>query len=451
MVCVIDLFRKFLKITIDNNERYYQMTKKQIKQISYCILFCWLFGCIPQNQILDSDFEKGMQTDPQNSIDEKSEPCHLTENKPRPSWIDQIPQSKQQLFGMGVAPRQPKQKQVAKILAMRDITQQINVHVKSIYQEKITSNQATDIQSQTELTAEALLQGVKIIDQWNDVSTCSMYMLASVDIDKEKKYHDTAFESLNSITRNIEPSGLIPDIQSEGSCMIQGISPRQAQTIALQRARALAIDKANGIEILASKMVSDSMLVLDFIRSYSKGYIVREKVNWHPVRQFQSNSKTPPVLEYHVSMVADVYIPQKKPDTIGMEVSLNKSVYTKGERAVLRIKTRRTCQVGIFNIQANDRISMIFPHPMFQEKSVFPHQPFEMKNLYPEPLPEEQSNYEALFICASEDDAIDFKNYFSVNENMKFADFFRRYATISDKCTDIIIPYQVVAAIDSFD
>jgi hypothetical protein len=431
------------------------MTKNHIKQhLFWFILWC-IVGCISQSQLTLPDIQKDLQKETQHHINKKNEPCNLTENKPRPAWIDQLPNSKRQLFGIGVAPKQSpvsRQLQAAKILAMRDISQQINVHVKSLYQERIKSNEAPEIQSHTELTAEALLQGVKIIDQWNDMSTCEIYMLVVVDIDSDKESHDPTMDSLKQTKRlkrvDLKPTGIVSSIQSEGTCIIQGISPRQAQTIAIQRARALAIDKASGIEIHASKIVSDSMLVLDFIRSYSKGYIVREKVNWHPVRQYQKNSESPPLLEYHVSIVADVYIPQKKPDTIGLEASLNKSIYNKGECAVLRIKTHQTCQIAIFNIQANDRIATLFPNFLFPNNTVNSNESFEMNNLYPEPLPEEQSNYEALFICASLDDAINFQNLFSVDEQMKFSDFFKRYSTISDKCTDVLIPYQVVSGIE---
>ena len=431
------------------------MPNNNAKNFFYIIFVIFLrfftFGCISQTEHSKTELVSTPTKEIKKSLRDQTLLCSLTENSPRPSWIDQLPQNNRQIFGMGVAPRQSpmsRQIQAAKILAMRDISQQINVHVKSVYQERINSNQAPEIQSQTELTAEALLQRVKIIDQWNDVSSCDIYMLAAVDIDNANIFNDTRLD-YGQQTRTLKTihsksSGIIANIQSEGSCVIQGISPRQAQTIALQRARALAIDKASGIEIHTSKIVSDSMLVLDFIRSYSKGYIVREKVKWHPVRQYQKNSETPPVLEHHVSIVANVYIPQKKIDTIGLEALLDKFVYNKGERAILRIKTLKTCQVAIFNIQANDRIVMLFPNPLFPDKIIFSNQPFELKNLYPEPLSEEQSNYEALFICATLNNEIDFQGLFSVNENMEFSEFFRQYAAISDECTDILIPYQVV-------
>jgi len=428
------------------------MLKNNINQICYSIICIFIFGCISKDQLKNSDFENKLQPELkeyQHIINNKNEPCQLKEHRLRPSWIDKLPKSNRQLFGMGAAPKQTpvsKQVQAAKVLAMNNISQQINVHVKSLYQEIIKSNQAPDIQSLTKLKAEALLKGVKI-EQWNDVSTCVIYMLASVDIDINGSYSYTILDSFKQDRTQrridfIKPVGLISNIKSEGSCVIHGISPRQAEIIALQRARAAAIDKASEIEIDTTKYVINSMLALDFIRSCSRGYIVNEKVNWHDVRKFQRNPKTSPVLEHHVSIVTDVYIPQKKHDTntIDLEASLNQFVYNKGESAVLRIKTPITCQVALFNIQANDRIVMLFPN-----RTVFSHQAFEMSDLYPEPLPEEQSSYEALFICAYLDDSINFQSLFSVEEDLEFTEFFKRYSTVSDKCTDILIPYQVVS------
>jgi hypothetical protein len=116
----------------------------------------------------------------------KKEPCHFKENKPRPSWIDQPPQNNQYLYGIGVAPKQSpvsNQIQAAKILAMRDISQQIHIHVKSLYQEKfieIDDQSSTNIQSQIELSTQSLLQRVQYVDQWYDADQCSIYFLASV-------------------------------------------------------------------------------------------------------------------------------------------------------------------------------------------------------------------------------------------------------------------------------
>jgi len=245
-------------------------------------------------------------------------------------------------------------------------------------------------------------------------------------------------ESNNTLT----PQDIILNVQADGTCVIQGISPRQAQIIALQRARSYAIEKAYGIEMSVSKVVSNGALVLDFIRSYSKGYIIKELVHWHPIRQFQIDRERPPVLEYHVSIQADIFLPKKQPDLTGMVAKLNKSVFTRGERAILTIEIKNKSRIAVFNILANDKILMLHPHPMRSIKTVFPNQSFIMDNLFPEPLQGEKHNVEALFICATTFD-VDFQAIFPVDVLMVFSNFFLNYANIADKCTDLLIPYQV--------
>ena len=431
-------------------------------KLMYCTLIVLIFlitGCIQQvQQRPDSFVTKAKDNHPISPEPAKpvfNKPlCQLTESKQRPSWIDNPPQNNQYLFGMGLAPQQSpvsNQIQAARILAMRDIAQQIRVHVNSVFQEKITDSQSTsdtDIQSRIELTAQELLQGVKIIDQWNDVSGCNVYILASVALNvthtpsDQPSDIDFSGKSKQTESRLFISKGLISNISADGSCVIQGISPRQAQTIALQRARTLAIEKACGIEMSASRIVSDATLVVDFIRSYSKGYIVMEQVNWQPVGQYQKNPESPPVLEYHVSILADIFIPEKQPDQTGLTATLNKSLFTSGERAILSIETRKASQIAVFNIQANDKIVMLHPHPMRPIKTVIPNHPFQIDNLYPEPLPGETHNVEALFVCATVTD-IDFQTIFPVDTPMAFSDFFKTYATIADQCTDMLLPYQI--------
>ncbi|KPA09673.1 hypothetical protein MHK_010121 [Candidatus Magnetomorum sp. HK-1] len=428
------------------------MKSKYYQMYSLLILFFW--GCVPQVQHIPDPIPT-KPTEHQGITPEPAKPsCPLSEIKVRPSWIDHPPQNEQYLFGIGIAPQQrpvSNQIQAARILAMRDITQQIKVHVNSIFQEKITashSQSSTDIQSRIHMTSQALLQGVKIIDQWNDVAQCNIYMLASVALNQANDSSDnlpkpnTLQQKDQQRVRSLTSKGFVSNISAEGSCVIQNISPRQAQTIALQRARTLAIEKASGIEMNATHIVSDGTMVVDFIRSYSKGYIVHEQVNWLPMDQYQKNPESPPVPEYHVSIIADIFLPEKPPDQTGMTARLNKSLFTRGERAILTIETRKASQIAVFNLQANDKIVMLHPHPMRPIKTVIPHHPFKVDNLYPEPLPGEDHNVEALFVCATIAD-IDFQTLFPVESSMAFSEFFKIYASIADRCTDVMIPYQV--------
>jgi len=114
--------------------------------------------------------------------------CLLTEEKQKPIWIDNPPQNDNYLYGIGIAPIQStvtNQIQAAKILAMREVSQQIKIFINSQYQEiskVVGANEFSSIESNTKIISQSLLRRVKIIDQWNDVKHCYVYILASVEL-----------------------------------------------------------------------------------------------------------------------------------------------------------------------------------------------------------------------------------------------------------------------------
>jgi len=114
--------------------------------------------------------------------------CLLTEQKQKPIWIENPPQNDNYLYGIGIAPIQSpvtNQIQAAKILAMREISQQIKIFINSQYQEiskAVGAKEFSSIESNTKVTSQSLLRKVKIIDQWNDIADCYVYVLASVEL-----------------------------------------------------------------------------------------------------------------------------------------------------------------------------------------------------------------------------------------------------------------------------
>jgi len=161
-----------------------------LKLVSHITLFVSIFACTHQiqqtaNQNINSQQDFKQQS--QNVINPKSA-CLLSEKRQKPLWIDHPPQNDNYLYGIGIAPKQipvTNQIQSAKILAMREISQQIKIFVKSQYEEtvKAVGNKvSTTIESHTKITSESLLHRVKIIDQWNDVEYCNIYALAAVEL-----------------------------------------------------------------------------------------------------------------------------------------------------------------------------------------------------------------------------------------------------------------------------
>lgn len=256
------------------------------------------------------------------------------------------------------------------------------------------------------------------------------------------------------VAQNRAPSPMqtVKNISGEGACIIEGMTAEQARLVALQRARAMVIEQAAGVQVSSSTLVKDFALTADFIKTYSKGFITKESVEWLPLGQYQKDVSSAPIPEYRVKLFADVYVPEKKTKPLGLQGKLNSSVYKEGEKASLNIKTERKAKIAIFNITANDEVVMLFPNKL--EKSniitentslVFPSSSskidFVMQN-----IKGHNRDAEAVMLVAM--DAAHERNFmdiFSPLSAMNFSAFFRKFAEVADYCEDMILTYEIVA------
>ena len=105
-----------------------------------------------------------------------------------------------------------------------------------------------------------------------------------------------------------EPSGtrIVRGVVADGACAIYGMSAEQSQLIALQKARAAAIEQAAGVRVDSSTLVRDGMVAVDLIRTYSRGFVIAEKVVWLPIAQYQDSPDRPPIPEYRVRIAAEL-------------------------------------------------------------------------------------------------------------------------------------------------
>ena len=477
------------------------------KIICFISFFIFFWGCASQDKIIFDDNEKQQskimpeedslkddsKKDNSKKDNSKAIPCYFQESRTMPDWIEKPPHDNFYIYGVGAAPKQSSvlmQIKAAKILAKNDIALQIKTHIKSILDIKTSGNNEfseTDVNQEIIQKTQAMLRGVEIVDVWKDENNCVIYALAKVlkdnnkeadagivekesnaeitenesntDINKKKSNayinenesnayineNNKEYKTENSFDSFESKKGkIIKNITAEGSCAILGMDEKQAQNLALHRARAGAIEKACGILVSSSKIVTSGVMVLDFINSYSKGYIVRENYNWLPADQYQKDPQSPPIFEYRVNITADVYIPENVVDQIGLTAKLDKRVFNEGEKVTLEINTRKQCNFAIFNFQADDLIYMIYPHMIIEPETLMPYIPFRLP-LSPETLPGYKQNAEALFIVgAAEDKNIDFKVIFP-QKAMAFTEFFEKYSKIASNCTDKIISYQVNA------
>ncbi len=248
---------------------------------------------------------------------------------------------------------------------------------------------------------------------------------------------------------------IVRDIKTEGSCAVVGMTAEQCVLLALQRARSAAIERAAGVAVTSSTLVTNSALAVDFIKTYARGFVVKETVEWLPLSQYQKDSSTPPIPEYRVKLLSDVHVPEKGKASLGLKANLSASLFRRGERAVITIETRRKAKVAIFNITADDKVAMVFPN-IHDGQNVIPGgEPFRYPSrqstaeLLMDTLKGHRTDAEAFFVVAADvDSPVDFMSLFSNSKPLGLAAFFKAFSEIDRYCDDTIVAYEVTGADD---
>jgi hypothetical protein len=226
--------------------------------------------------------------------------------------------------------------------------------------------------------------------------------------------------------------------------------------IALQRARADAdaVEQVAGTKVLGSTLVKDSMLVADFIKTFSRGFIVDEKVKWLPLGTFRENDKSAPIPVYRVEIIATVMIPERKSDPgFFLEASINRPFYLDGEEAVVRAKVSKKSHIAIFNIRADDRVAMLYPVSSRVKTRAFQS---NETLLFPSPdsglvlemgtLKAHKQDSEAFMVVAvnaEKNPSFRFADYFSPDRLYLVPEFFEIYSRLAKDVAEQILPYEV--------
>jgi len=244
---------------------------------------------------------------------------------------------------------------------------------------------------------------------------------------------------------------VVKGVTAEAACAIVGMSAEQSQTLALQRARAGAIEQAAGVSVSAATLVTNAAVAVDLIKTYARGFIIREQVQWLPLGQYQNDPSQPPIPEYRLKIVADVFVPRKRIPPLHLQAKLNKSVFQAGEKARITVSAARTARIALFNLMADDRVAMNFPNDHERRNVieagrtlVLPaadsHVEMEMHT-----LPGHERDAEAFLVVAVDQGAqpVDFMKLFPSQSPMSMPAFFQSLAVIADVCEEVILPYEV--------
>ncbi|MBI5141641.1 MAG: hypothetical protein HZA20_05540 [Nitrospirae bacterium] len=351
-------------------------------------------------------------------------------------------------------------RRVAGVQARRDIAEQIRVRIESVMIDEACSG-GTDGNCRNRVTLVAKTSANEILvnsridktgQRENTVWAAAIIERNETDAALARARGSFAKTPPSPFVQagKIQPRGVVRGVKAEGACAVVGMTAEQARLTALQRARQAAIEQASGVRVDSSAVVTEARLAVDFIRTYSSGYIVEEDVTWLPLGQYQRDSSSPPIPEYRVSITATVRLPEKKIKPLGLAASLNGSLFRAGEAARIAVSTERPARIAVFNIMADDRVAMIFPtsdggyNIMTDGKNIVTYPSRKEDQIVIANLPGHTRDAEAFFIVAMDaGHEGDFVATFGHNP-MEFKEFFKRYAGIADNCEDAIFPYEVV-------
>lgn len=245
------------------------------------------------------------------------------------------------------------------------------------------------------------------------------------------------------------------DVTSKGRAVISNnITLDQAKMLALNQARAMAVEKAGGVSTRRFTIVKDNIFAADFIKAFSSGFLVEEKrLNW---RGYWTDANAGELGLPVVEVTIKARVESKKQDFLRPQLinaSLNRSSYMDGDKASITVASKTDVFVIIVNYTSTGKIVPIYPNH-FDNKNYLPAgiklnypskgaAPFIVKN-----YPQNNFDTEAFFVFGLPSNSVTQKlawlETFPAGEQMEYAEFFQRLVAISmDWLSEDILVYTV--------
>jgi hypothetical protein len=249
-----------------------------------------------------------------------------------------------------------------------------------------------------------------------------------------------------------DPAGvrIVRNVTAEGACVVAGVTAEQSQRCALNRARERIVETANGVSVTASTLVKNHIVMMDLIKSFSHGHIIKEQARWLPIVQHQDDPATPPVPEYRVRLTADVAIPEQRVPHFAFTAKLNRYAFQDGESARLTIQTGKQCSLAVFNFASDDTVTRIFPvndQPFLLQ----PGQSFSLPDgrwieaLDMHVFPGHAREVESFLAVCTVHNPQSALQGLEAQTPYPFTEFYRRYTGIAGYSEEIFLPYEVTA------
>ena len=170
---------------------------------------------------------------------------------------------------------------------------------------------------------------------------------------------------------NAAPASTATTITTVGEVFLANITPEEAQSLAVKRARTSAIEQVCGVKIQTETMVKDFVMQADFIHQVAYGRIVGEKVVKWELEVDQPSPLKPPGLALRVTLEVQVMPEKGEPDPFyKVKVWLNKGVFQSGEEMVVSVNATKDSYLTVLNFSADDSVTLLYPNLLRRDNKI---------------------------------------------------------------------------------
>ena len=238
-------------------------------------------------------------------------------------------------------------------------------------------------------------------------------------------------------------------VEATGEAAVENITPDEARQTAINRARISAIESKTGVRVHGSTMVKDYQLLADMVQTLSQGYITDEKIIKWEQGLFQESQDKAPLTTYKVKLSACVAGVGEKDPYFKIDAKLNKPVFIEGDEAEITIKANRNSYINIFNLTADDRVSLIAPSVTLPITPVKANKEFKFPpegfGLLMSVIKDKKRSSECFIIVATKE-PYDFIGMNKKTEGLTVPEFYRNIIKIpSNAKAEEMLVYEVVA------
>jgi len=329
----------------------------------------------------------------------KSEPTNIPElsRAPQPSQeiLAEIRQEypvDRYLIGIGEGTSEMAATEVARA----DLLKQTRVAVKVIWSDVLRERGGQSDQEVSRLVetrATELVTGTEIVRRGKDSSTGIAYAVAVLprtEVARILRQQDRAATPL-------EP--MIPDRQeSNGPVWIvaEGVVPfgpdttlAEAKSRARDEARRQAVERAAGIFLRGQRVVYNTQLADDLVRSLVRGIIIEEQILEEGIHELITDPTGPKAFQYTVKLRTRVKpVRTERRGDFAVTANLNKTVFSGGEEMQIKAVATKDAYLHIFSVGQDDTVTVLYPNRFVAEgfvraekQLVFPDEAQRMQGL----------------------------------------------------------------------